>query len=207
MVVLAASAVGAACTAGVASRSEPASVPAGSAAGAPSAKQTVTAQAGSAEHAADRAMAGALAQALKMELQAALRESPEAAIAVCHERAPQISSRIGAEHGVRIGRTALRVRNPDNEPLPWQREVLEDFARRQAAGEPLASMEYSASVELGARTEHRYMKAIVTEPLCVTCHGSRIDPALQRAIVAKYPNDAATGFEVGDLRGAVYVVR
>lgn len=55
--------------------------------------------------------------------------------------------------------------------------------------------------------EHRYMKAIPTEPVCTVCHGRQLPPTLQQAIAAKYPADAATGFEVGDLRGAVYVVR
>jgi hypothetical protein len=68
-------------------------------------------------------------------------------------------------------------------------------------------MEYSATVQVNGRTERRYMKAIGVEPLCVTCHGAQIAPALQQAIRAKYPKDAATGFNVGDLRGAVYVVR
>jgi len=55
--------------------------------------------------------------------------------------------------------------------------------------------------------EHRYMKAILTEPVCTVCHGRQLPPTLQQATAAKYPADAATGFEVGDLRGAVYVVR
>lgn len=32
-------------------------------------------------------------------------------------------------------------------------------------------------------------------------------PAAEPAIAAKYPDDGATGFNVGDVRGAVYAVR
>lgn len=159
------------------------------------------------DHAADRALAKQLATELKAELTQALQVSPENAINVCKTRAPQIASEISAKSDVTIGRTSLRVRNPANAPSEWQREVLEDFQRRHDAGEAGTAMEYSAVVEKDGYTEQRYMKAIVTEPLCVTCHGQQLSPALQQAIAAKYPTDAATGFSAGDLRGAVYVVR
>ena len=50
------------------------------------------------------------------------------------------------------------------------------------------------------------MKAIVMQPQCAACHGSNIDPELEQAITEKYPNDKATGFDVGNIRGA-FVVR
>lgn len=159
------------------------------------------------QNAADRELAKQLAMQLKSELMQALQVSPEHAIAVCNERAPEIASKIGAAHDVQIGRTALRVRNPANQPTPWQREVLDNFIARAAAGEPLATMEYSAIVREQGVAERRYMKPIVTEALCVTCHGQQVGAAVKNAIAAKYPTDAATGFSIGDLRGAVYVVR
>jgi uncharacterized protein DUF3365 len=155
----------------------------------------------------ERELARQLGIQLKGALVTALQTSPESAIAVCNERAPQITANIGTAHDVTIGRTALRVRNPANRPTAWQQAVLTEFQKRAAAGEPIATLEYSAVVGEGDRAEHRYMKAIPTEPLCVTCHGQKLSPGLQRAIAAKYPEDAATGFNVGDLRGAVYVVR
>ena len=158
-------------------------------------------------HAADRALAKQLATELKAALTQALQVSPESAISACKTRAPQIAATISAENDVTIGRTSLRVRNPANAPSAWQREVLGEFQRRHDAGEAGTAMEYSAVIEVDGYTEHRYMKAIVTEPLCVTCHGERLSPAIKQAIAAKYPDDAATGFRVGDLRGAVYVVR
>ncbi|MDY6944259.1 MAG: DUF3365 domain-containing protein [Pseudomonadota bacterium] len=165
------------------------------------------ARAAEAPGATDREIASQLAAGLKGALTQALQVSPQSAIAVCNERAPEIAAKLSATHDVQVGRTALRVRNESNRPTAWQEDVLNDFQRRAAAGEPLASMEYSATVARHGVTEHRYMKAIVTEALCVTCHGQQLAPGLQQAIAAKYPSDAATGFSVGDLRGAVYVVR
>jgi hypothetical protein len=43
--------------------------------------------------------------------------------------------------------------------------------------------------------------------MCLTCHGekAKIPPAAQATIAREYPDDRATGFSVGDVRGAVGV--
>lgn len=155
----------------------------------------------------DRELAKTLAMELKAALTTALQKSPEAAIGVCNERAPQIAKRLGGEHNAIVGRTALRTRNPANQPNEWQRAVLLDFQNRLSAGEAPGGLEFAATVTANGQSEHRFMKAIATEPLCLTCHGPQVAPSVLAAIKAKYPNDTATGFNVGDLRGAVYVIR
>jgi hypothetical protein len=168
---------------------------------------TANASAQDANDASDRALAKQLATELKGALSAALQISPASAIRVCSEQAPQIAARIGAEKGVKIGRTALRARSTANQPNDWQRNVLNDFQARIAAGDSIDSMEYSAVVRDPGVTERRFMKAIATEALCLTCHGRQLAPEVRAAIASRYPGDTATGFAVGDLRGAVYVVR
>ncbi len=153
-----------------------------------------------------RAAAAALGGQLMQELGAALAVSPLEAIQVCKLRAPEISAGQGASLGATVGRTALRVRNPANAPSEWQRQVLESFATRMAAGEDPARIEYAALVEHDGSSERRWMKPIVTAELCVTCHGASIAAPLAAEIDAAYPEDQATGFEVGELRGAFYVV-
>ena len=51
----------------------------------------------------------------------------------------------------------------------------------------------------------RLMRGIATEPGCLACHGAQVAPAVRTAIAAHYPDDAATGFAVGDLRGGLWV--
>jgi hypothetical protein len=46
------------------------------------------------------------------------------------------------------------------------------------------------------------MKAIPTAELCITCHGSNLDPAIAATLAEFYPADRATRFAVGDIRGA-----
>ncbi len=141
---------------------------------------------------------------LKGELKTAVDQKGfEHAIGICKDAAPGIAENLSAETGWQVGRTALRLRNPANAPDPVELVVLRDFLTRAATGEPLAKMEY-AGEEIGteARKSFRYMKAIPTGELCLSCHGDTIDPSLAARIRASYPKDQATGFKLGELRGA-----
>jgi hypothetical protein len=55
----------------------------------------------------------------------------------------------------------------------------------------------------GGRTG--YVEPIVTQPQCLICHGSELAPPVAVALEAHYPEDQATGFAVGDLRGVFWV--
>ncbi|TNF09210.1 MAG: DUF3365 domain-containing protein, partial [Pseudomonadales bacterium] len=48
---------------------------------------------------------------------------PGAAVQACHALAPQIASE-HSRQAWQIGRTSLKVRNPDNAPDAWERRVL-----------------------------------------------------------------------------------
>ncbi|MBJ7266728.1 DUF3365 domain-containing protein [Idiomarina abyssalis] len=125
-----------------------------------------------------------------------------AAIDVCNEQAPEIASTISEELDLVVSRTALKVRNQDNRPTTEQKRVLEDFEYlwKKSKGKP-PSVTYTDS------SEHEvWMKAIVMQPQCAACHGASVAPELKKAISERYPNDEATGFEIGEIRGA-FVVR
>ena len=46
-----------------------------------------------------------------------------------------------------------------------------------------------------------YMEPIIVKPLCLHCHGKSLSPAVKSELKESYPQDKATGFSVGDLRG------
>lgn len=146
-----------------------------------------------------RAIAGSFGGELKAALQSAMAEGgPLAAIHVCHDRAPAIAASASASSDADVGRTALRIRNPANAPDAQERATLEAFAR-QLAENPGTVPE---SVDVLPDGRVRYMRAIVTEGVCLTCHGPALSPEVAAAIDARYPEDRAKGFEAGDLRGA-----
>jgi hypothetical protein len=130
---------------------------------------------------------------------------PVAAIDVCRSRAPAIAARLSSESGATVGRTALRVRNPANAPDGLQRTLLEQFSSELASGKFTPPLEAAFEIRRGDQVERRYMRAIPTEPACLTCHGKTLAPELAAAIARDYPNDQATGFEQGQLRGAFTV--
>jgi hypothetical protein len=129
-----------------------------------------------------------------------------AAIDVCHTRAPAIAARLSAESGARVGRTALRVRNAANAPDDLERAVLEQFAGELASGRVEGPLEAAFEIKRDAGIERHYLRAIPTEALCLTCHGETLAPELAAAIAREYPGDQATGFKLGELRGAFRVV-
>jgi hypothetical protein len=159
-----------------------------------------------------RALAMQLGSELKGELAGAIEQGgPVAAIPVCRDRAPAIAARLSEQSGARVSRTALRVRNPANAPDELQRAVLEQFAEQLTAtptgagstgGPPEAVFEIKGATGI----ERRYMRAIPTDALCLTCHGTTLAPEIAAAIHRAYPLDEATGFSQGRLRGAFSVV-
>jgi hypothetical protein len=59
-------------------------------------------------------------------------------------------------------------------------------------------------VTQGSRAYFRYMQAIPMQGMCMSCHGPReaLAPEVRERLEERYPHDRATGFAVGDLRGA-----
>ncbi len=140
---------------------------------------------------------------LKGELQAAMKAGgPVTATSVCQARAPIITDMSSANSGWDVGRTSLKLRNPENKPDTWEKKVLDDFEARKQAGEDLKNMEYSEIVMSDGRKSFRYMKAIPTAELCLNCHGLNIKPEVASLLDELYPTDQAHGYNAGDIRGA-----
>ena len=145
----------------------------------------------------------AFAGDLKGELKKGMKESgPTGAIDVCHKVAPHLAQAHSQMSGWQIGRTSLKVRNPDNAPDAWETAVLEEFESRKAAGEDPMKLVKAEVVEENGRQVFRMMKAIPTGEVCTKCHGASIAEPVAAKLDALYPNDQARGFKVGDLRGA-----
>lgn len=146
-----------------------------------------------------RSLIGAFGPALKKELMQAMSAGgPTNAITVCSEKAPKIAEGLAVKEGWSIRRTSLKLRNPENAPDAWEKATLEQLERDKAKGKPLAELEIS-EVKDG---EFRYMKAIGTDAMCLTCHGAELPQEVTSLLAEKYPDDAARGFSAGDIRGA-----
>ncbi len=135
-------------------------------------------------------------QELKAALQAGLAEGPAAAVAACNEQAPAIAAR-QASDTLRVGRSSHRLRNPANAPEPWLAPVLAAYLDSGATPEP----------QLQRLGEGRiaYVEPIMMQGPCLLCHGDTLAPEVAARIETLYPNDEATGFSLGELRGVFWV--
>ena len=139
---------------------------------------------------------------LKKSLEAG---GPEGAIGVCKDIAPAIASELSRARGWQVTRVSLKTRNPLlGLPDAWEQKVLADFDRRAAAGEKPETLEFAEVVTEPQGQALRYMKAIPTQELCLTCHGpaDKIAGGLKQKLAEQYPHDKATGYAAGQVRGA-----
>lgn len=155
-----------------------------------------------------RSLAGNLMLSLQGELFAAMKSGgPVAAVDVCRVKAPRIATATATGTPWKIGRTSLKVRNPQNAPDAWETAKLEEFRKRLAAGEEMPAIETFEVVEKEGRPTFRYMKAIGTTSPCLNCHGASIKPEIATKVKELYPEDQAVGFAAGQLRGAFTLSR
>jgi len=146
--------------------------------------------------AAGRAAIAPFQAALQAALKSGLAGGPVAALDVCHVEAPAIARDLAgpAAAGTRVavGRTSHRLRNPANTPRDWVRPLLDDYVRSAANG--------PRTVQLGPG-RWGYVEPIIMQSACLGCHGSPLEESVADRLRVLYPQDAATGFAVGDFRG------
>lgn len=126
------------------------------------------------------------------ELSAALAEGGHpAAIEVCSRRAPEIAAEVSSELGVQVGRSSSRLRNPANVAPDWAAPHIHEAKDAAVQRIPLDGD------GLGVLFPIRLAKG------CLGCHGGADDihPDAAAALARLYPDDRATGFREGDLRG------
>jgi hypothetical protein len=151
--------------------------------------------------AAANSAADALGRTLRERLMAAMAEGGvQRAAEVCAGEAGQLTRQVAARHGTAeapalVGRASLRMRGGDAPPA-WVRTWLEATGER-----PASEAVGLARVEEGRA---RVLRPIAVEAPCLLCHGDSLEPAVEALLRARYPNDRATGYRVGDLRGALY---
>lgn len=121
-------------------------------------------------------------------------QGPAAAISVCQTEAPQIAEEVSEEHDLRIGRTGVRLRNSNNEPPAWAKPLTNN--KTDTPTFVVLDNEDSAA-----------LLPIKLQGQCLMCHGPKdqIATVIQDQLAKLYPNDEATGFNEGDLRGWFWI--
>ncbi len=149
-----------------------------------------------------------LVKTLGGELTAAMTSGgSEKAVTVCKDRAPAITAEISKQTGMDVRRVSSHNRNPNAVPDAWEAEAIATLEKRLAAGEKPETLEVSAMVTDAGGKTFRYARAIVTQPRCLSCHGSTEDipDTVKAKLAIAYPADKAVGYAPGMLRGIITI--
>ena len=133
---------------------------------------------------------------LQQALKSGLAEGPAEAIQVCRVKAPGIAEALSVD-GARVGRSSHKLRNPDNEAPEWAGPIMQAYLDDPSSLSP-------QTVKL-VGNRWGYVEPIIVQPLCLACHGSEITRDIRAQITELYPDDRATGFKAGDLRGVFWL--
>lgn len=158
-----------------------------------------SADVGAGDKARGAAIVAELKRSLVGALQGALAQGAPSAITACHEMAPAIATAL-ARDGVTVGRTTRKPRNSANAARGWQAEALTEIERQVAAH--TAGAVYTRRLPDG---RIGYAEPLIVQELCLTCHGANVAPEIKSVLAARYPEDTALGYAVGDLRGIAWV--
>lgn len=126
---------------------------------------------------------------------------PTYAVDFCHANADKIMDSLFNGWKIKIQRISLQNRNENNMPSNESEvQLLEYYTTQSKNGNPIKDTVFT--VAKGTL----YFKPIkLAMPTCLKCHGKPgvdIDNKTLALLKEKYPNDKATGYSLGDFRGA-----
>jgi hypothetical protein len=131
-------------------------------------------------------------------------QGPAAAVRVCSEVAEERTAAHAAD-GVYVRRVSERLRNPRNAPDAQEEAALREMRRLDAEGS--LPPELLRVISRGDEQWLHLVRPIRVQQPCLTCHGpvEAIPGDVRQILAERYPDDQATGYAAGDLRGAVSV--
>jgi len=141
-----------------------------------------------------------LGTALKKEIKS---HGIVAAAKFCNLNAMDLTQQVTKSNNtISVKRIALKYRNPNNAPLADEQPVLE--AMQQLS---LSHVTLPKSVVQTTPQGYKYYQPLtINKPICLSCHGTlKKGSELDKFFKSHYPEDRATGFRMGDLRGFIVV--
>jgi len=138
---------------------------------------------------------------------------PAKAAEVCSKEAPEIAQKYASLYGVSIYRVSDRLRNTKNGASVSERRVLRQWAKQLETvsdSQPVTLVPVEFQDQQKGQPVTKMMVPIrIAKSICLDCHGSErdIDAGTKAILMAKYPQDRAVGYRMGDLRGALVIAR
>jgi hypothetical protein len=130
---------------------------------------------------------------------------PASAVRVCSEVAQEMTREFNRRTGHHARRVSVKYRNPQNMPDRYEQRELERMEAEKRQNH--LAKEHVEVVKERDVNVFRYVRPLTVVPVCLNCHGpiETMTPEVKRMLAERYPDDRATGFQVGDLRGAARI--
>jgi cytochrome c553 len=143
-----------------------------------------------------RLTAEAFALLSKNLTEAIAKDGVPGAIGFCSEKALPLTASVDAT----LRRVSHKARNPKNKADAAELEILNAFRATMKAGKaPEPQVRRNAD-----GSETFFAPIVLANTTCLKCHGAPgtdIDADTLAALSKRYPQDEATGFQMGELRG------
>lgn len=126
------------------------------------------------------------------------------ALPFCSVAALPLTRSMAQKHGVTVKRVTLRPRNPGNRANAVESAVLRSFEADLASGSASNAPQAIVTNPVAGQVAF-FAPIILSNDLCLQCHGEpgrEITSENLKVIQSHYPRDEATGFKLGQLRGA-----
>jgi len=148
-----------------------------------------------------------MGKTLKMHMKQNMKAGgPTQAATFCSSEARGIAKKVNASYkkGVSVKRISLKYRNPADKPTLDEAKVLQELHTALDANKKVPKMIVK---DLGKNHYKVYKPIFIDKAVCLKCHGvNKVrDDKAYKLMKAKYPNDKAVGYKLGDLRGAFVV--
>lgn len=127
----------------------------------------------------------------------------------CSVKGPAAAKQASEKTGWTIRRVSLKNRNPNAVPDAWETKQIQALEADMLKGSNPNLEKWEVVQNTDKSKTFRYVKGLKTSAECLLCHGdtATMDAGAIASIHKLYPQDKATGYKDGQLRGVLSVVR
>lgn len=125
----------------------------------------------------------------------------EHALSFCNVQAMSLTDSMSQVHNATITRVSDKPRNPNNVANAKELEQINFYKNLVAEGK--TGKDIKPNVEIEGNQVHFYYP-ILTNEMCLQCHGTKdevVKPETLAMLSELYPEDQATGYGDGEVRG------
>ncbi len=128
-------------------------------------------------------------------MQAMQKSGPVGAMEFCNINASVLTDSMTVHYNATIKRISDKNRNPKNAANKEELTIIENYKKEVAANKE------AKPIIIETKNTIQFYAPIVTNEMCLKCHGTAIMPEVKNKIMKLYPKDLAIGYTENQVRG------